>query len=444
VPEPVSVPETPVETAAPAAVLCAVGFTSDPPISEAARTANANALRVHGPEHYEESERGFAAAIALAPNYRGARFNHACALSRLNRLDEAWSELMPLLCEDLPTYGPRLAEDEDLAALREREGSHIAETLRAMADRYRVAAGTGTPLTAFEHGPARADDVGTEWEESQAGVYLPAEHRFLPMGPRLRERGLAEPSSGTGGYALNATRYFPERARVLAILARGSDAEGGPELGPVEVRLYEAATGNPLFTHRFSAVAAWVTGSLENENAVVVGYEDLDDQTHFRIDIDGTGGRRTRGATPATGVLSAGGVTWEYVQSARLPAEREASSTLELEDGRVVTLGPAPRGGRWVRTTSQRDVVLVVTERRGECEVRDRHEVERMVLSTGERTVVHAGDGYAIIEEGTDGALYIQVGDDLHRFPNLGSGTGEVLWPGLGITSMANDFNPNC
>lgn len=416
-----------------------VGFTSDPPIPETVRRANEVALEAHGRGEYAVSERGFAAALSEAPNYRSARFNHACALSRLARLDEARDELLALLCEDLPTYAPRLRSDPDLEAVRDE----LSLLLPSIAAQFRAAATDGTPLVSFTHGPALSDRAGTAWEEAQAGVYLARERRFLPMGPRLHQREMVA-ASGWGGFPLLATRYDAQQGRVLALIARGSDAEGGPSLGPVEARIYDAPLGELVASHRANLPSAMrFVGRLDPDGAVL-GHDDVDDDAlTFRLELRGTDVRRSRAPLERTGVLEAGGVTWSYLQAEWLPAP---NPTLTLPDGRTLTLGPRDRDARRrVRATSDPDVVWIDTGEHGNCGSPDWYRVERMVVSTGERTEVLSGrDGYAEMEEGSDGALYLQVHDTLYRFGDRGSGPREDVWPGLGISSMVSDFNPYC
>jgi|GEM_PF-3203622 len=421
------------------AACASVGITSDPVVSDAARRANEDALTAHERGDYAASERGFATALADAPSYRGARFNHACALSRLDRLDEARSELLALLCEDLPTYAPRVHTDADLEAVR----ADLLPVLPAIAEQFRRAAAAGTPLVSFTHGPAMFEQAGTEWEEAQAGVYLAGERRFIPMGPRIHQRQM-QAASGSGGFPLLATRYDPQLHRVLLLIARGSDAEGGSVLGPVEARVYDAPLGALLMTHRTSLPDSMdLLGRLDPDGAVL-GYDDLDDRSFMgRIELRGTEARRSRTPVDRTGALRAGGVTWTYLQAEPLPAPDAAFT---LPDGRSLDLGTVDRHARRiVWTTSDPDVVWIDTSERGYCESRDWYRIERMVVSTGERIEVSSGrDGYAVLEEGTDGALYLQVHDTLYRFDDRGAGPREDVWPGLGITSMANDFNPYC
>jgi hypothetical protein len=93
-------------------------------------------------------------------------------------------------------------------------------------------------------------------------------------------------------------------------------------------------------------------------------------------------------------------------------------------------------------------IVFVVSSRHGDCGVRDRFLVERLVVATGQRVELWAGeDAYPILEEGADGALYIQAGDETRRFPDLGAAGDaghQVLRPGVGLTGSAHDVNPYC
>jgi len=100
---------------------------------------------------------------------------------------------------------------------------------------------------------------------------------------------------------------------------------------------------------------------------------------------------------------------------------------------------------RSVVRTADPDVLLVLTSRHGDCGMRDRYRIERVVASTGARTVLLEGrDGYPIIEEGPDGSLYIQVGDTMRRFPDQGAGAAANMPAGLGLTAAPFDFNPYC
>lgn len=418
----------------PAPPICAeVGSLTAEAVPDAARAANEAALRTLATDA-AAAEAALAAVVASAPAYRMARYNHACALGRLGRADEAWQELLPLLCEELPTFGPRLRADEDLAAVRARPDLEAA--LDAIAELHRAAAAGGVPLVAYTHGPSRGSGAGTEWEEAQAGSYHAATGRFVPMGPRLRERG-APGASGDGGFALNATRWDPQSGRVLSLSAHGTDAEY-PSLGPVQVRVHEAATGRELLTHRFTVEGAGVSARLTPGGALS-WYWDFDLAVHG-LSIDPSGARPSREPEGAPS-LGVGPLSWDYVARTRIDAPRPS---VALPDGRTVDVGPRPRNEqRYALETSDPDVLLLVTYHHGDCGVTDHFVLERLVISTGARAAVLDANGYPIVED-FGALLFVQVGATLRLFPDLGAGPATTVRAGLGLTSMANDYNPYC
>jgi hypothetical protein len=447
-PSPSTAPEAPV-TATPSAPpapppICeAIGWGEEPAISPEARALNEGALVHQTAGRYAEAEAGFAAAVTASPSYRMARFNHACALSRLERHDEAWAELRLLLCAELPTFAPRASADPDLAAVRER--SDVAGTIAAIAELYRSPSLTGTPMIAFEHGPAATSDDGrggtvtlpvNEWEESQAGVYLAMSRRFVPMGPRLRAR-----RAGEGAYPLVATHYDTRRRQVLSVVAQGNDSEDGGPLSDVEVTIHEAVTGARLVSHAIplesGGVEAWLDGG---SGALVARIDDANVRSVVRL------GERIERVAPTRASpwhLSVRQLDWAWRPSETMAAP-EAQVT--LPDGRALALGGPPSWGmRSIRTTRDDDVVLVLEELHGECGERDRYRLERMTVSTGARVVLREGEGgYTIIEEAADESIYLQVHDETWRYPNRALEPAETLPRGIGLTGAANDFNPYC
>lgn len=428
---------------APPPICPTIGWEEDAAIPEAARALNVAALAHHAAGRFAEAEAGFAAAIAAAPTYRMAHFNHVCALSRLARHDEAWTELMPLLCTDLPTFAPRVQADPDLSAVRERPD--LATTLAAIAELYRSPSLTGTPMVAFAHGPAARMDDGNggsvalpvnEWEESQAGVYLPLGRRFVPMGPRIHLR-----RRGEGAYPLAATHYDTRRRQVLSVVAQGNDSEDGGPLSDVEVTIHEAVTGVQLVAHpvplEMGGVEAWLDGG---SGALVARSDGANVRSVVRL------GERIEHVAPTRSSpwhLAVRQLDWAW----RLSEPTEApEAQVALPDGRVLALGGPPSWGtRSIRTTRDDDVVLVLEEVHGECGERDRYRLERLSVSTGARVVLREGEsGYALIEEATDESIYLQVRDEVWRFPNRALEPAEPLPRGIGLTGAANDFNPYC
>ena len=164
----------------------------------------------------------------------------------------------------------------------------------------------------------------------------------------------------------------------------------------------------------------------------------------FAIRATADGMAPTRVEPRAVGHVSIGNLSWQPVGLSDQPAP---GARLTLESGAELELGRAPSWGeRRVMLSRDASVTFIVTSRHGDCGSRDRFLVER--LAAGQRVELWAGeDAYPILEEGADGALYIQAGDETRRFPDLGA-TGaagqQTLRPGLGLTSSAHDVNPYC
>ncbi|MFK8004484.1 MAG: hypothetical protein AB8H86_33260 [Polyangiales bacterium] len=152
-------------------------------IDEAAQRRNAAALRVHRREAFADAVQQWRALVVEVPDYDAARFNLACALVRTNALEEAWAELRIVLSHNLPRYEALLAEDEDLAPLREDDD--LAEYIRSLRERYRNAGSRGVPsvLRRYIRGEydEATDEQARSWGDVIAGVYQHSTRRFVPL-----------------------------------------------------------------------------------------------------------------------------------------------------------------------------------------------------------------------------------------------------------------------
>ncbi len=177
------------EAPATAAIaLAQIGWSEDlRTIPDPAKAQNIAALALHRAEDFEGSLAGFEAALALAPNYLLARFNHVCALARLGRLEEASTELEALFLADLTEFGPRLETDADLATLRESPlGVALMRTRARILEAYTRAAAQGVPVTLYQ---AESMPVSASMQvvpgDYRAAAYLPAERRVVPLTPAI-------------------------------------------------------------------------------------------------------------------------------------------------------------------------------------------------------------------------------------------------------------------
>lgn len=260
---------TPVEPVAPSApALEAPAPVADPPVEvtpigwdhlpvdpdPSARAANGDALRIHGHalgaseeearRVYEGSAIAFQRVADAHPDYLNARFNQACALARLGRHDEAIDILRTLVTLDLPSFGPRIDSDPDLASLAEAPAFFgLQQEREALRVRYLAALEVGVPVvqvTPEEILPAMRDDEGeTHRTVYQAGVWLASERRFVPMAPRT-VRAVDDLLAN-----LDLTAIAVDRARgaVLEFLGTGTWSEGGGPIDQGAFYVFDAATG---------------------------------------------------------------------------------------------------------------------------------------------------------------------------------------------------------
>lgn len=220
----------------------------------AARAANAEALRIHGHAMgasedetrrvYEGSLAAFERVAEAHPDYLFARFNVACALARLGRSEEAIAILRALLALDLPTFGPRLDADPDLASLSAAPGwGELVSYRDGLRARYAAALVEGVPLihaTPTEAIAAPSDDADArERRTYQAGVWLPGERRFVPMAPRM----VREVEALVSNLELTALTIDREARAVLSFEGLGTWSEGGGPIAEGTFSVYEAGAG---------------------------------------------------------------------------------------------------------------------------------------------------------------------------------------------------------
>jgi hypothetical protein len=390
-------------------------------------------LAAHERGEHETSLAGFERALERSPGYAVARFNAACAHSRLGRVDRARDEVRALLCADLPTFAPRVLADPDLEALR--ASADLAGFVDSLRARYEAAMREGVPLVAYREEPFDMAYGGPT--TAQAGVWIHAERRFVPLGPSIR--------AGRGDAPIVAPLLDPERGRVVVVTTPGSAAEG-PAAVPTRLRLYRAATGEALADARLPAeVIVTELGFVDDGVAIrTTGWRGAAVAARTFL-LDDAGLRRAPAAEPQD-YLRVGPLGWWHHQ---------ATSGFPLAAGARGPTTPSglqifARGARrqrahhsaWVDRA--RDVAAVLAADWGDCGHPDRYTVDVVDLGTGRSVRQSNGRGQVHVMLGHDGALYLQRGDTLERFGDPRLPASETLPSGLGISSRPNDANPYC
>lgn len=141
------------------------------------------ALRVHREGDYTASKEALLGLVTKSPSNSRARYNLACALSRLGEVAEAAKHYEILLQEDMPHYRGRLSEDKDLEAVRNSPANYkVLTTLsKELESKWQQESRDALPMIYWRGGLG-----GKEGGSLRAGVWNPDSQRFLPLGRDIR------------------------------------------------------------------------------------------------------------------------------------------------------------------------------------------------------------------------------------------------------------------
>lgn len=438
-------PEQAPEPVDPAPAPVVIGYATLPAEpDDAAIALNRRALAVHQRGDFEASEAAFHAVLEASPGYALARFNHACALARLGRLDEARVSLEALLAEDLPTFGPRLEADPDLAALR--EGAHaasLASTRARVEAAYRRALAEGQIVTRVAEVPRALPREGRVARRTvRVGVWLAGERRFVPMGPRVA-RSADEPEPSAMVLATGALDR--ELGIVISLTGLGRWSEGDNYIDRTEVSVHRAVTGEELARRRDPCARGPCRFPVLHaiEDGAVLGFAPED------ADPD---------APPRTIVLAGTG-RYDAARRPRLECQQELCAIRYAEDRRTIRVrGPrrvevtfaggeqatveldaahawhraaevsyggfaVPDGARALFVATHESISFDWTPGHGAAAI-------SRVEQGGEATLLLGGRGPVAIERAPDGSFYLQVGEVVARHAP-GGVEGERLPEGL-------------
>jgi len=90
--------------------------------------ANTIGWQKHQKSDWEGSRPHFQEAVSIVTEYDLARYNLACAHSRLGDLDQALQEITHVLVRDLPRFKRAVHEDQDLGNRRPPADAHRARS----------------------------------------------------------------------------------------------------------------------------------------------------------------------------------------------------------------------------------------------------------------------------------------------------------------------------
>jgi hypothetical protein len=446
---PVGEPAEPPELAAeivPEPAPLAIGWATIPgELDPVADARNREALAHHRAGRHERALAGFEQALEADPAYDWARYNRACALARLHRMAEAVAEVERLVLEDLPTFGPRWAQDEDLAAAHATpEGQRLDARLPEIRAAYRQAIAAGIPAMTYR--PRKPLGDGQPRIPQQAlrlGAYDPTARRFVPAVPRVQE-----------ALAGRLDRQA-ERALVLA-----GDLVMGEiwlvQARRVDVRIFDLADpGRTVLAvddvdakhPSTDEIRVAVEAALEGDGARVtlreLGYEP---KGTLSLSVTTHGVELTRQHVPPSSPrlhVDANGAFVDVPPPTGMSIEGGRLRVHDRED--PIELGPGhpASGHHHVERTPDGRWALVLTEVAG-CRERAfiRHVLDRVDLTRGETARLSSAPTHAGAALGPDGSVYLDSDGRVVRFPPDSTTPVDDVLPG--VRFVLPDYDRDC
>ncbi len=434
-PEP---PRVPAVTARP----IVIGWDAPVPRpTPAGAKLNVEALAQHRAGDYSESAAGFARALEASPGYVWARYNLACAHSRLGQLTEARAGLEALLMEDLPTFRPRLLKDEDLQALRDSAtGAELIDTrLPKISAAYAESLQRGAPAMTYR---SQTESVGelsgegrsfrTPYTELRLGVYDDSIGRFVPMVPAVDqayggvlnvERGRAIVAHGQLAMK-DMWEVQPHRARatVFSLQRWGESVQEVGNVSPSRVPFYgfELWLGgeNTLFgtQHGLSYATSIDYLAWKGKRRRKIGWTG-ETGTGFEPEPP----EQIPYAEPSVQVIDIAKAIYRRPHQAtirgRVVSHAELGSSVELGKGHhseaeiIASADPlvfavVSNATRFTLDGGEEDTPLT----------RSRHVVDRVDMGTGTVTRLAFGRGYAHVVWAPTGALFVDTLSGVSRY----------------------------
>jgi hypothetical protein len=372
----------------------------------AAQRENATGLQKHRKADFAAAESHFRRALHAAPTFDRTRFNLACAVARQGRAAEALDLLLILLRRDFPGYFRKATSDADLATLRDGPSrprfDQIVGEARAS---WEQATRSGLPVVLYREGkiaPDRGEESGDfmayPWPAFlRAGVYLPGEKRFVPVGPPLSK-------------AMSAL-VDTTAQRVWVVYGRGFYDE--------------------MILEDVSIVAMDLLGEIrvkrtvETKGKLVTAIEAHVAPDEIRVKVLEQKGGAPRPTFPPSMPAIQGAHALRIVPEGVFYLGQGADNLVvrgdTLLDGKVPRpLSPAHRGARHRALTASPDGrYLWVTSIKSDCKAIDdvtlsqravlTHAIERFDRTASTRALVSVGTGAAAIRAVADDAVMVQL-----------------------------------
>jgi len=384
--------------------------------------ANSKGLQAHAKGDWAGSMPYFKEAVDIVTEYDLARYNLACAYSRMGDVDNALAELTYVLVRDLPRFKVFAHEDQDLGNLRRSPlGKELESRIDKLEEVWEQAMKIGAPTIAWRD--KGATDVGLmQGEQGQLmrpGVWLHEQKRFVPA-TQLVENAFA-------------AMVDVERQQAMLVVAsptvdtppllEGSVVYVAPLTPSGEDPRHANITQDNLGTIEVYAID---NGVRVRTNTVKSAWRELRAMGLVRSDDQSPSDRPVLRVTPDGSLMTANmPAGWSHKnRSLYGPGNTE----IQLQSGHSVANFHTMQiqdGGQWA----------VIVSVQAKC-VKDegpmlRHWVDRVDLSANRAEGLSRDEGSAAAVFGRDGALYLQVGDRTIRYATPGAASFETLPRGV-------------
>lgn len=428
-PEPEPIPE-PVKRPPPEAPkpvgwqvsLAEIGWEVVPPEPpERAFKANTLGWQRHNKSDWEGARPYFQEAVSIVTEYDLARYNLACAESRLGNLDAALEQLTHVLVRDLPRFKRVVHEDQDLGNLRR---SPLNEELERRIDKiekvWGEAMAAGTPAVAWRERSQTmiSEAQGKQGQLLRPGVWMHTTKRFVPAMEIIEDAfsGFVDVERQKGILIVaSPTVDMPpllEGARVLITpLTPVGEAPRKAELVQDNLGIIETAATD--------------SGVRVRLNTTKTAWKDLRAGGLVRSDDQTSPDRPVLKVTPDGSLLI----------GFHPPGWSNKNRSIFTPDGREIVLQAGQSKG------TQHSIFLspdgghgVVVAIRMKCTDEGpvlHHWIDRFDLQGGNAEGLANADGAAAAQYGRDGALYLQLGEETIRYATPTANSYETLPEGV-------------
>jgi hypothetical protein len=391
----------------------------EPP--ERAFRANTLGWQKHERGDWAGSKPHFQEAVSIASEYDLARYNLACAHSRLNDLDSALEELTHVLVRDLPRFKRAAREDQDLGNLRRSElGKELEHRIEVLEEVWAEAMQKGTPTIVWRDRSATliSEAQGAQGQLVRPGVWLHDLERFVPAMEVIPGAlsGLVDVDEQqaiivTGKATIDLPPTLEDVELLVSPLSPAGESPRRATLAMDNLSTVEVhAVASGLRVRGNTTKSHW----RELRASGLVRSESQEPPTRPVLRINPDGSLLTRYHPPG----------WSHKgRSVFAPGGRE----MVMQQGHSV----ATQHSIVLDASGEHGVVVAVRMKCTDDGPVLKHWIDRLDLAAGKAEGLAQTDGGAAAAYGRDGALYLQIGSETIRYATPTATRYETLPEGI-------------